>query len=93
MRAIEISEKCWDGYQKKGMKTMFGKQYPNCVKKSKTKKEEVEYVDESEYWGGPPKAKPALQRPPNVSKNQWKKQETARKEAEAKAKPLTEGSA
>ena len=33
-------EDCWDGYEKKGMKTMFGKKYPNCVKK--TKKEEVE---------------------------------------------------
>ena len=30
---IELSEKCWDGYQKKGMKTMFGKRVPNCVKK------------------------------------------------------------
>ena len=28
-----IDEKCWDGYEKKGMKTMFGKRYPNCVKK------------------------------------------------------------
>jgi len=36
----EISEDCWDGYEKKGMKTMFGKRYPNCVKKKKTRKEE-----------------------------------------------------
>lgn len=28
-----IFEKCWTGYVKKGMKTMFGKKYPNCVKK------------------------------------------------------------
>ena len=28
-----IVEKCWKGYQKKGMKTMFGKRVPNCVKK------------------------------------------------------------
>ena len=28
-----LLEKCWDGYQKKGMKTMFGKRVPNCVKK------------------------------------------------------------
>ena len=41
----ELDEKCWKGYEKKGMKTMFGKRYPNCVKK--TKKEEVEYVDEN----------------------------------------------
>ena len=30
-----IVEKCWKGYEKKGMKTMFGKRYPNCVKKKK----------------------------------------------------------
>ena len=29
----EITEKCWSGYKKKGMKTMYGKKYPNCVKK------------------------------------------------------------
>jgi hypothetical protein len=28
-----FAEKCWKGYEKKGMKTMFGKRYPNCVKK------------------------------------------------------------
>ena len=28
-----LGEKCWKGYEKKGMKTMFGKRYPNCVKK------------------------------------------------------------
>ena len=38
----EISEDCWDGYEKKGMKTMFGKRYPNCVKKKKTRKESFE---------------------------------------------------
>ena len=27
-----IVEKCWPGYTKKGMKKMFGKKYPNCVK-------------------------------------------------------------
>ena len=37
-----LDEKCWKGYEKKGMKTMFGKRYPNCVKKKKTRKEEVE---------------------------------------------------
>ncbi len=31
--AENIDEKCWKGYEKKGMKTMFGKRYPNCVKK------------------------------------------------------------
>ena len=36
-----LDEKCWKGYEKKGMKTMFGKRYPNCVKK-----EEVEQIEE-----------------------------------------------
>ena len=31
-----LQEKCWKGYEKKGMKTMFGKRYPNCVKKKKS---------------------------------------------------------
>ena len=37
-----LTEKCWPGYEKKGMKKMFGKMYPNCVKKKKKKNEEVE---------------------------------------------------
>ena len=40
----QVDEACWKGYEKKGMKTMFGKRYPNCVKK--TRKEEVEQVTE-----------------------------------------------
>jgi len=28
-----LNEKCWPGYTQKGMKKMFGKKYPNCVKK------------------------------------------------------------
>jgi len=31
----ELVERCWKGYTQKGMKTMFGKRYPNCVKKTK----------------------------------------------------------
>ena len=31
----ELKERCWAGYTQKGMKTMFGKRYPNCVKKKK----------------------------------------------------------
>ena len=31
----EITERCWKGYTQKGMKTMFGKRYPNCIKKKK----------------------------------------------------------
>ena len=43
-----LDEACWAGYTQKGMKTMFGRQYPNCVKKTakKTKKEEVEFTTE-----------------------------------------------
>ena len=35
MKVNEITEgtRCWKGYEKKGMKTMFGKRVPNCVKK------------------------------------------------------------
>ncbi|WLW37734.1 hypothetical protein [Synechococcus phage S-8S55] len=36
-----LFEKCWKGYEKKGMKTMFGKRYPNCVKKEETEVEEA----------------------------------------------------
>ena len=36
--------RCWKGYEKKGMKTMFGKRVPNCVKKeSKEEKDENTY--------------------------------------------------
>ena len=34
-----LCEKCWKGYEKKGMKKMFGKKYPNCVKKEEKLKE------------------------------------------------------
>ena len=37
-----LFEKCWKGYEKKGMKTMFGKRYPNCVKKEEVEGEMVE---------------------------------------------------
>ncbi len=51
-----LTEKCWPGYEKKGMKTMFGKRYPNCVKKTKKKgkrrkkrkNEEIEEYDVTE---------------------------------------------
>ena len=42
-----VGEDCWDGYEKKGMKTMFGKRYPNCVKKKKKTKKE-EFIPEEE---------------------------------------------
>jgi hypothetical protein len=31
----QLDEACWKGYHKEGMKTMFGKKYPNCVKNTK----------------------------------------------------------
>jgi len=31
----QLNERCWKGYTQKGMKTMFGKRYPNCVKVTK----------------------------------------------------------
>jgi hypothetical protein len=35
MKLFDILEgtRCWKGYKKKGMKTMFGKRVPNCVKR------------------------------------------------------------
>jgi len=44
----EINEgtRCWKGYEKKGMKTMFGKRVPNCVKKE-SKEEKVRQIEES----------------------------------------------
>ena len=36
-----LNEKCWPGYTQKGMKTMFGKRYPNCVKKKKVNEGDV----------------------------------------------------
>ena len=44
MKISEIVEgtRCWKGYKKKGMKTMFGKRVPNCVKN-----ESEEHIDEN----------------------------------------------
>jgi len=57
LRVGEFMEACWKGYEKKGMKTMFGKRYPNCVKK--TRKEEVE-LDERSRLDGPEERKKDL---------------------------------
>ena len=32
IRELQEGTRCWKGYEKKGMKTMFGKRVPNCVK-------------------------------------------------------------
>jgi hypothetical protein len=45
----DLDEACWKGYHKEGMKTMFGKRYPNCVK---NKNESLEvYVARGECPG------------------------------------------
>jgi hypothetical protein len=38
----QLDEKCWDGYEKKGMKTMFGKRVPNCVKNEGEERNEMD---------------------------------------------------
>jgi len=38
----QLTEKCWSGYERKGTKKIFGKEYPNCVKK-----ESVEETNEA----------------------------------------------
>ena len=54
-----LTEKCWPGYEKKGMKTMFGKRYPNCVKKKAKLKESMERLREEGLrdWFGKSKSK------------------------------------
>ena len=32
-KLVDEGTRCWKGYEKKGMKTMFGKRVPNCVKR------------------------------------------------------------
>ena len=65
----QFSEKCWKGYEKKGMKTMFGKRYPNCVKK-----EQVERDEYGDPMGGPKISKE--QKKKNLAKNEPDKQHT-----------------
>ena len=45
----ELTEKCWKGYTQKGMKTMFGKRYPNCVKKKNKSLKEYWTPKEEDY--------------------------------------------
>ena len=49
-----ISEKCWKGYEKKGTKKMFGKTYPNCVKKEETINERTDFVVSVHYQNDAP---------------------------------------
>jgi hypothetical protein len=52
----ELTERCWKGYTQKGMKTMFGKRYPNCVKKKTIKEDNrpnkiMKMIDELGLYG------------------------------------------
>ena len=40
---IPEGTRCWKGYEKKGMKTMFGKRVPNCVKREGIEEAEGSY--------------------------------------------------
>ena len=44
-----LHEKCWKGYEKKGTKKMFGKTYPNCVKKENISA--IAHLNEMDYKG------------------------------------------
>jgi len=55
----DVQEACWKGYEKKGMKTMFGKRYPNCVKKKRKLRETIENLSEEglRAWFGNSRSK------------------------------------
>ncbi len=80
----KLQEKCWKGYEKKGMKTMFGKRYPNCVKK-----EEVQRDEYGDPMGGPKITD--KQKKKNLSKNEPDKQHTT-DTSEGMAYGITRGS-
>ena len=80
----QFSEKCWKGYEKKGMKTMFGKRYPNCVKK-----EEVQRDEYGDPMGGPKISKKEIKK--NLAKNEPDKQHTT-DTSEGMAYGITRGS-
>ena len=46
---VKLVEKCWKGYEKKGTKKMFGKTYPNCVKKENINP--ILHLNEMDYRG------------------------------------------
>ena len=52
---LVLLEKCWPGYEKKGMKKMCGKMYPNCVKKSKKKKRKKRKNENVDLYEADPK--------------------------------------
>ena len=46
MSATNEGTRCWKGYKKKGMKTMFGKRVPNCVKNEDIDFSELDEAEE-----------------------------------------------
>jgi hypothetical protein len=58
IRVWSLDEKCWKGYEKKGTKMMFGKRYPNCVKKEGVQtnvwlgENEIYYESNTGEYGG-----------------------------------------
>ena len=80
----QFAEKCWKGYEKKGMKTMFGKRYPNCVKK-----EQVERDEYGDPMGGPKISKKEVKK--NLAKKEPDKQHTT-DTSEGMAYGITRGS-
>jgi hypothetical protein len=54
LKNILEGTRCWKGYEKKGMKTLFGKRVPNCVKKEEiTLDEIIEIVSEETGLAAP----------------------------------------
>lgn len=64
MSESELTERCWKGYTQKGMKTMFGKRYPNCVKikKKKSVRESIKNVLDEEVTKKYPKPTEKLEK-------------------------------
>lgn len=52
MEEDQLDEACWKGYHKEGMKTMFGKRYPNCVKNKNESLETYVNLEECPGCGG-----------------------------------------
>ena len=66
---VKLDEKCWDGYKKKGMKTMFGKRVvPHCVKNEAAERNELD----------DPRVQAALKKMAERHKNEkWSKEQLA----------------
>ena len=89
----DLDEKCWKGYEKKGMKTMFGKRYPNCVKKE----EKDPFGRPGGKYGGVPKKGSGYDKAyqANMKKikelEQKEETEVIREEGDNKVTPINKG--